>query len=477
MSTPVRVRFAPSPTGFMHLGNVRAALLNYLFAQQYAGTFILRIEDTDAQRNLDAAGQKIFDDLAWLGLKYTEGPLINGPYEPYYQSQRSHLYQEGLSTIIANKKAYRCFCTVEELENKRQRQIALKKPPRYDRTCLQLSTEAIDKKVAEKTAFIWRFNLDDTMAVTIDELSRGRMTFELKNFSDFALTREDGSCTFLFANFIDDCHMKISHVIRGEDHLSNTALQAALYHAFGQPLPKFWHLPTICSKDGKKLSKRDFGFSLDDLKHAGFLPQAVNNYLAILGSSFAEEIQSTDELSKSYQFSHLHATSGIHYDLDKLTWINHKWINRLTIDELMPHLMPFLQQDLPECTSIEQTTLKKLVKKIKPELRLLKDAASTLQFYFTMPIVTLTELHEKLGTHKANSIISIIHRTMSFVQTTDAFLDALKKEAKAESISIKEIFSATRYLLTGRFDGIGMHDLFEMLGNKEVEKRLMKSAS
>lgn len=472
MSTSVRVRFAPSPTGFMHLGNVRAALLNYLFAQQHHGSFILRIEDTDAQRNLDVAGQKIFDDLAWLGLNYTEGPLVGGACEPYYQSQRAHLYKEALEKLIIQKNVYRCFCTVEELENKRQRQVALKKPPRYDRTCLNLKQDAINSKLAAQAPFIWRFAIDEQMTIKIEELARGIMTFEMKNFSDFALTREDGSFTFLFANFVDDCHMDITHVIRGEDHLSNTATQATLYAAFGKSLPKFWHLPIICSKDGKKLSKRDFGFSLDDLKNAGFLPHAINNYLAMLGSSFAEEIQSLEQLAASYPFTNLHATSGIHYDLDKLSWINHKWINRMSMEELMPHLRPFLDHDLPASSSMDQAQLFKLIEKIKPELRSLKDAATYLQCCFAAPIVALTEVQEKLGAHKANSILSILHRNLAALHDPHIFLDCLKKDAKEEGVSVKEIFSATRYFLTGRFDGIGMHDLFEMLGNAEIEKRL-----
>ena len=298
----VRVRFAPSPTGFMHLGNVRASLLNYLFAAHHQGTFILRIEDTDAQRNIKEGKDKIIEDLAWLKLTYTEGPGVGGNFGPYCQSERSHLYQEHLNKLIELKRVYRCFCTVQELENKRQRQIALKKPPRYDKTCLKLSEQQINEKSAAQVPFIWRFSIDETKQITIQDLAHGAINFDMKNFSDFALSREDGSFTFLFANFVDDMLMQITHVIRGEDHLSNTANQAMLFDAFSCKLPFFWHLPIMCSKDGKKLSKRDFGFSLDDLKNAGFLPEAIANYLALTGNSFAEEVQDLHELAKNYNF-------------------------------------------------------------------------------------------------------------------------------------------------------------------------------
>ena len=299
----VRVRFAPSPTGFMHLGNVRAALVNYLFARQKNGTFILRIEDTDQQRNVDPEGRQIIADLNWLNLTYQEGPLVGGPYAPYYQSERTPLYQEHLELLKKQARVYRCFCTAEELEKKRQRQLALKMPPRYDRACLKLSAQEIEKNLAEHKPFIWRFKLSDQI-IQVTDLARGTITYDLKHFSDFPLTRQDGSFTFIFANFVDDLTMKISHIFRGEDHLSNTGVQAALYEAFSAPLPLFWHLPIMSNAEGKKLSKRDFGFSLNDLRTAGFLPEAIDNYLAIIGGgTFTQEIMSLEELAKNLDFS------------------------------------------------------------------------------------------------------------------------------------------------------------------------------
>lgn len=299
----IRVRFAPSPTGFMHLGNVRAALLNFIFARQKVGTFVVRIEDTDQQRNIDPEGRQIFEDLAWLHIAYDEGPSKGGPYEPYYQSQRSAIYERYLKLCQEKNLIYRCFCTPEELEKKRARQLALKQPPRYDRTCLHRPAAEIEAFLATHQPFIWRFKLDYEKSVSFYDLAHKEMHFELKHFSDVPLTRQDGSFTFMFANFVDDVEMKITHVFRGEDHLTNTAVQVYMYETFGAEPPVFWHLPIIGNAQGKKLSKRDFGFSLTDLKNAGYLPEALANYLAIVGHSVEHELMDMKQLIDTFNFS------------------------------------------------------------------------------------------------------------------------------------------------------------------------------
>ena len=334
----VRVRFAPAPTGMMHLGNIRSALINALYAKRYNGTFVLRIEDTDTDRNYDPNAVEITCDLEWLGLTFNEGPGKGGPHAPYFQSQRTALYQEKLQLLINSGHVYRCFCSEEELEQRRERQRALKLPPRYDRTCLGLDAATIEKYLAENIPFIWRFKLDHDQSITITDLAHKEVTFELKHFSDFPLTRQDGSVTFMFANCVDDIDMEITHVFRGEEHLSNTAGQAALYGAFQKPLPTYWHLPLLCNANGKKLSKRDFGFSLRDLKNEGFTPEAILNYLAIIGGSYQEEIMSFDELANTIDLAHPAKTGSITYDVEKFRWVNRKWIERYTPEELYSYV-------------------------------------------------------------------------------------------------------------------------------------------
>lgn len=475
MSTPsiVRVRFAPAPTGMMHLGNVRTALMNYLVARQKQGTFILRIEDTDAERNFDPGAVKLQEDLAWLSLTFDEGPGKGGPHAPYYQSERTAIYQENLQKIIASKHVYRCFCTSEELEKKRQRQIALKQPPRYDRTCHKLSDEQSLEK-AKTLPFIWRMYVDHTKSFTIHDLAHGKITFDMKNFSDFPLTRQDGSVTFIFANFIDDALMKVSCAIRGEDHLSNTASQAVLYNAFGFTIPQFWHMPILCNIDGKKLSKRDFGFSLRDLKESGFLPEAILNYLAIIGGSFKEEIMSVDELIKTMNFDSMSATGQIKYDVEKLRWVNHKWISKLSLPELEKRCRPFLEEQYPQVKSFSSDAVQLLLKPIASEMVTLPDAVELLNFYFNVPSIE-KEILCGLITEPHISFFKDIFKTMITYSDITSALDAYKKEGKTAGLAPKQLFSVLRYILTGRTEGISIVDLITLLNKETINTRIAQS--
>lgn len=472
MAAKIRVRFAPSPTGFMHLGSVKIALLNYLFARQSKGTFILRIEDTDANRNLEEAKLQIIKDLEWLDLSYDEGPLKGGPHAPYAQSERAAIYEEQLNQLINDCKVYRCFCTLEELENKREKQRAMGKPPRYDRTCLNYSDDKIKAKLVANTPFVWRFKINHDQLFEIPDMAKGTINFDMKNFGDFALTRHDGTCTFMFVNFIDDWLMGITHVIRGEDHLSNTAMQAALYDAFAVPLPQFWHQPIICNKEGEKLSKRDFGFSLEDLKAAGYLSEAISNYMATVGVSFAEEIQSLSDLVKNYDFANIHSTGAIRYDVDKLTWFNHKWITKIDHEALVKQVKPFLLTAHPAAQHLDEEKISYLVSKVKLDLKTLNDIGHLLAFYFRAPATALHEIEKVLGKEKAMLAIKIINECSRHLDNSDLFVQSLKDHAQKDGLKTKEVFGPLRYLITGSFEGIGMHDLLHMIDKEEIKKRL-----
>ena len=466
-ATP-RVRFAPSPTGIMHIGNSRTALLNFLFAQQKNGTLVLRIEDTDPSRNFDPGAKIILDDLAWLSLVFNEGPSIGGSYAPYFQSERQAFYQKKLAELIKKNMIYRCFCTEEELAKKRERQRALKKPPRYDRTCLNLSQEEVEKQLAKNMPFIWRFKLDHNKTIQIADLARGTVSFDLKNFSDFPLTRSDGTFTFMFANFVDDMMMKITHVFRGEDHQSNTAGQAALYLAFDAPLPIFWHMPMLCNINGKKLSKRDFGFSLHDLRDAGYLPQAINNYLAIIGGSYKDEIMDLKELAHAVDFDHPHATGQIKYDVEKLRWVNHAWIQKLSPSELEKEVKPFLKVAYPQVEKLDTQKLTDILQIIKTDLYTLKDAVDALAFYFTAPEISKAVIEQTLD----QNYIEPIKKLLSDHLNTSEDIDGLKKSAKQAGIPIKQLFWFLRLALMGQTNGPSIHDLIAMLGVEESKQRI-----
>lgn len=462
----IRTRFAPSPTGTMHIGNVRTALMNYIFAQQKQGTFVLRVEDTDPERNFDPGAKQIMAHLAWLGLSFDEGPEKEGNCGPYFQSERNEIYQKHLEELKKNDFIYPCFCTVEELDKKRARQIAMKRPPRYDRSCRELSVEEREKRLKEKP-FIWRMKVDRDKKIQFNDLSHGTLTFDLEHFSDFPITRVDGSFTFMFANCVDDKEMGITHVLRGEDHLTNTVGQIVMFQAFDAELPTFWHLPVLCNTTGKKLSKRDNGFSLNDLEQSGFLPEAICNYLAILGKSFTEEILSLPELIKNYDFDTIHAASQIKYDLEKLRWVNHKWIERYELKELIKKSRPFLEKkyDLANVTDQQLETLFSI---IRPNMVTLEDCGPLLEFYFNAPQVTLQNLKETTAPDHAEQIIYLFKKCLD----SENFYDAVLQEAEIEKIPKRALWSTFRMILTGSAKGFQIKELLDILSTEEIERRI-----
>jgi len=473
MTNPkIRVRFAPAPTGMMHLGNIRAALMNYLFAKQKKGTFVLRIEDTDQERNFDPEAKKIIEDLTWLDLMFDEGPEQGGPYAPYFQSEREHIYQEKAVELEKKDCIYRCFCTTQELELKRERQRMLKLPPRYDRTCLHRSSTEIQKLLADNTPFIWRFKLDHNATITITDLAHGNINFEMKNFSDFPLTRQDGSFTFVFANFVDDFTMHMSHVFRGEDHLTNTAVQAALYKAFDAPLPIFFHMPILCNINGQKLSKRDFGFSLRDLKKEGFAHEAIVNYLGIIGGSFEQEIMTLDQLALAIKFDTMQTTGHIKYDVEKLRWINHKWIERYSPSELATACKPFLQEAYPSATSLSDETLTLLLQTIKTDLMTFTDCVNELQFYFSAPTLQKVDIQAIIDPTHLHELATIINENINVIDDHNLFVTKLKQSAQEKKIPLKELFWFVRLALMGKTNGPAIHDLLSMLGSEQAKERL-----
>jgi glutamyl-tRNA synthetase len=455
----------------MHLGNIRSALINALYAARYYGTLILRIEDTDTQRNYDPEAQHIQADLAWLGLTFQEGPGIGGPHEPYFQSQRGALYAAKLQYLIDNGYVYRCFCQENELERKREMQKALKLPPRYDRTCMHLTKDQIEKLCADNRPFVWRFKLDHAQTIIINDLSHGNVTFELKHFSDFPLTRQDGTVTFIFANCVDDIDMAITHIFRGEEHMSNTACQAALYYAFGVPLATYWHLPLLCNANGKKLSKRDFGFSLRDLKDAGFVPEAILNYLAIIGASYPDEIMSFNQLVNTIELEQPTKVGYITYDVEKFRWVNRKWLERYTPEQLYERVLPFLHAAYPTIDSINQKQIEQALQLAKTEMVTLADAVPLLRYSIHAPETTKTDVLACIDETYIPQVLAIMQKTIPTLHTGN-FTDAFKSEARAHQIPLKPIFWFIRLALTGKTDGPAIHELITILGISETQKRI-----
>jgi glutamyl-tRNA synthetase len=460
----VRARFAPSPTGLMHLGNIRTVLMNYIFVKKYDGTLVLRIEDTDEVRSDEKKVNAIVSDLKVVGLMYDEGPNKEGEKGPYFQSKRREIYQEFLQFFIDNNFVYRCFCTQEELKKKKEFQQKEGNPPRYDQTCLKLSSVKIKEKVDFGTKFIWRFKIYNDAVHTMQDLAKGKVTFEMKHYGDFAITRQDGSFTFVFANFVDDVHMKISHVIRGQDHLSNTAYQIAMYDALKIQIPIFWHLPIICNSDGSKMSKRDFGFSLQDLCNEGYFTESIINYLGIIGGSFKDEFQSLESLIKNIDFSNVSSGGNITFDKEKLRWLNHRWINILDLDEIVTRAKTLLK--IKDSLKLK---LQKLISVIRPEMYTLKDLVSYMDFYFNPKKYPLENLEKTIEKDVVKNIVVLLKNCVGVVKNGEDLINEIKLCSKKAEIPLRSFFMVLRHILTGTCQGLGIKELLRLFELEDIK--------
>jgi glutamyl-tRNA synthetase len=350
--TTDRVRIAPSPTGPLHIGTARTALFNFLHARHTGGTFILRLEDTDVARSSIAYEKDILDGLHWLGLRWDEGPEVageaaRGPHAPYRQMERLPRYAAAAERLIADDMAYPCYCTPEELDAERKRLEALKLPPRYSGRCANLTPEQRAAFEAEGRRPALRFRVGEG-TVVIDDIVRGRVEIDVSNLGgDFVIVRADGTPLYHFTVVVDDAEMEITHVIRGEDHLSNTPKHVLLFRALGHMPPAFAHLPLILNPDRTKMSKRKSQTAIDDYRAEGFIPEALVNYLALLGWSTGseDEVLSLDELVERFDLTEVNKAGAV-FDRERLEWLNGQWIRRLDPDDLVERLRPFLEAEL-----------------------------------------------------------------------------------------------------------------------------------
>jgi glutamyl-tRNA synthetase len=371
--SPVRVRIAPSPTGFAHLGTASTALCNLIFARAHDGTFVLRVDDTDVERNRPEYEQVIYEGLRWLGLDWDEGPDKGGPHGPYRQSERLDVYKQHAVRLLGERKAYKCFCTPEELDAERKQAQAEKRPYKYSRRCLS-------SPPAGRADFTVRFEVPGG-EVKFTDMIRGEMSFDSGLIGDFIIVKSDGFPTYNFASPVDDATMNITHVIRGEEHLSNTPYQLMLIDAFGYPRPNAYaHMPLILAKDGSKMSKRKHPeLNLMLYREQGYLPEALLNYLALLGwnPGTEQEIFTFDELVKMFSFERVQH-GGARFDWEKLNWINGEYIRALDEENLARRLRPFLPQ-------LDETTILRAAPALKTRLTKLSDAVALLDYLWTDP--------------------------------------------------------------------------------------------
>ncbi|MDP7580436.1 MAG: glutamate--tRNA ligase [Nitrospinota bacterium] len=462
----VRVRFAPSPTGHLHIGGVRTALFNYLFAKHNNGTFLLRIEDTDTSRSTEESIEQIIEGLKWIGIEWNEGP--------FRQTERKKIYQSYLKKLLNEGKAYKCYCSSENLREIREKAMAAGENPRYNRKCRDLSEHPKEKP------FVVRFRTPVDGSVTIKDLLHGEVTFNMSEMDDIILARSDGSPTYNFVVVVDDVEMEITHVIRGDDHLSNTPKQALLYQGLNLPFPEFIHIPMILGKDKKRLSKRHGATSILAYKDMGYLSEAMINYLVRLGwSSGDQEIFSKKEMIEKFTLENINKSAGV-FDTDKSLWLNQHYIKESRPSDISPLLKKFLV--LENIISTENDFADNEIEKVIPSLqersKTLIEMAHKAEFYFKEEIV----YNEAAAKKYLKTDILLIFK--EFEDKLIAIYDALSYEnlepifdelMKNHNLKLGKIAQPLRVALTGLKESPGIFEVIVLLGKDKVLKRLQKA--
>ncbi|MBC7188878.1 glutamate--tRNA ligase, partial [Candidatus Aerophobetes bacterium] len=443
----IRVRFAPSPTGELHIGGVRTALFNWLFARHHGGRFILRIENTDIARSQEDFTKSIIENLKWLGLNWDEGPEVGGEYGPYFQLERLPIYREMAEKLLKEKRAYLCFCTPEELEAKKKKMREAGIAPVYDGRCRNLSPQEKRKFEEEGRKPAIRFRVEKKGQVEVKDLLRGNVRFDCRILGDFIILKSDGTPTFNFANVVDDALMRITHVIRGDDHLSNTPRQLLLYEALGFKPPVYAHLPMILGKDGSKLSKRHGATSITYYREKGYLPWALINYLALLGWSTVDSQQffTKEELIEKFSLERVNRSPAI-FDPQKLEWMNAEYIRKLSTEELARLLIPYLREKGWIGEEIDKVTYQKILSIAeleKDRLRVLSDITQLADFFFEKDFVYDKKAVEKrLKKDYVFPLLKRVKREVEDMQSLSrqSFEKLLRGIAEEENLSTSQVF-------------------------------------
>ena len=486
MSAAPRVRFAPSPTGYLHIGGARTALFNWLFARRHGGVFVLRIEDTDVERSSDAMVAGILDGLRWLGLDWDEGPMVAGPHAPYFQSQRQAKYLAAAETLVRNGHAYYCYCTPEELKAKREGHPEFK----YERTCLKLSPPDIDarEKAGEPRAV--RFKVP-AGTVRVDDLVKGAIDFDASLLEDFVILRSDGHPTYHLSVVSDDVAMAITHVVRGDDHISNTPKQILLYQALGAPLPKFAHVPLILGSDKKRLSKRHGATSVMEYANQGYIPEAMVNFLALLGWSPAahggaahegekdREVFTKKELSEIFTLDGISGGNAV-FNPEKLDWFNQQHLARLAPTELAARLKPSFEAAglwSADLATTRHAWFFAVLELLVARAKRLPDFASQGAFFFKDQID-----YDQAAVEKHLRAEGVAEHLKALVADWKALPDfdavstetSLRRVAESRGLKAGTLIHAVRVAVTGTTVSPGIFDVVALVGRSRVLERLVR---
>ncbi len=458
----VRVRFAPSPTGLLHIGSVRTAFINYLFVKKVKGSFILRIEDTDVLRSTKESIDAILNGLKWLNIDWDEGP--------YFQSERKEIYRNYLNILVSKDNAYPCFCKKEEIEKEKEEAHKRGEVYKYSGKCRRLCYEEREKRIKNNEEHVYRFKLKSGI-IKFNDLIKGEIEFNNDTLDDFIILRSDGMPVYNFSCVVDDIEMKITHVIRGEDHLSNTHKQILIYNALDAKVPFFGHLPLILGKDKEKLSKRHGSVSIEEFMKEGFLPQAILNYIFLIGFSLKEnkEIFSLDEMIEIFSFDKISKSSPV-FDYDKLRWINSYYIRNLEENELIRISKNFIPIEL---LNRGEDFLIKLFKEIKGNIKVLSDIENLTEYFYKEPLYNYGILNEIKENQNFINFLKIFIKKINELEIfKDSLIENIVKEIlESLNLKLKDIAQPLRYILTGRFASPGLFILMELLGKETVLKR------
>ena len=467
----VRVRFAPSPTGSLHIGSVRTTLYNFFFARQNKGTLVLRIEDTDQDRLVEGAVDSIYDGLRWMDVSWDEGPREGGPHAPYIQSERLPRYQRAAQELVDKGAAYFCFCSKERLAAMRAQQQAAKQITKYDRHCRNVApAEAAER--AKTEPHVVRLKVPDTGTVGVDDLVFGRVEWPIETIEDQVLLKSDGFPTYHLAVVIDDREMGITHIFRGEDWLPSTPKHVLIYQAFGWDVPPIAHFPNVLGPDGKKLAKRHGATKVDQFQSDGYLPEAMVNYLALIGWSpgTEDEVFTMDELVAKWRIDQVQKAGG-KWDRDRLDWFNGVWIRKLTIKQLMERLAPFVPAEW------DRALLEKALPLIHERMKTLVEARDQIAFFFTEVAPDPAVIVQENDAAKSIRVLSRSITALRDVKTFDTASIKAAIEAMAEEIGwkLKPVTLVIRGAVTGRRVGPPLYESLELLGREESLARITRA--
>lgn len=481
----IKVRFAPSPTGFVHIGSLRTALYNYLYAKKMGGKFVLRIEDTDRARLVDGALESLLSSLKWSGLQADEGVILDendnivqvGDADPYIQSERLEIYKKYIDILLEKGHAYYCFCSKERLDKVREQQKQNGEDPMYDGKCRELSKEEVQRRIENGENYVIRLKMPYNKDIEFEDVVRGKITINSDTVDDQVLIKSDNFPTYHFAVVVDDHLMGITHIIRGEEWLTSVPKHVMMYEMFGWEKPTYIHLPNILNRDGKKLSKRQGDVAVEDFRNKGYLPEGLINYIALLGwaPESNQEIFSIDELIESFDISRVSKSGGI-FDIDKLNWMNSHYIKEYDTEKLVDLSIPFVIKDglmtNEECVE-KRDWLISAMNTVKDRLDFLAQFPDEIRPFLVDDIAIEDEAKDFMSKEHMQELYNIVkEQVQSASEITEDFVNSLFSIIKKEGIKGKNLFMGVRVIITGQNHGPDLPKIMPLLGKDRILKRM-----